>query len=254
MVAWLAPAFFITALLYASVGFGGGSTYNALLALAEVDYRILPAIALVCNIIVVTGGTLRFGQAKLMPWRRALPLCLIAAPFAWLGGLTPISERAFLMLLAASLTVAGLLLLLQKEQAGLDAPVARSRLDGGRDVLTGVGVGYLAGLVGIGGGIFLAPYLHLTRWGGAKAIAATASLFILINSIAGLAGQLLKLGNAGQIATLVSYWPMMLAVLVGGQLGSHLGIKMLAPHLVRRATGVLILYVAAQLAWKLVTK
>ena len=83
--------FALTAALYASVGFGGGSTYNALLALWGVDYRLLPAIALICNIIVVTGGTLRYASAGAVPWRRALPIALGAAPFAWTGGLTPIS-------------------------------------------------------------------------------------------------------------------------------------------------------------------
>lgn len=107
MPIWLIPAFLGTALLYASVGFGGGSTYNALLALAGVDYRVLPAIALTCNIIVVIGGTWRFHRAGLLPWRRALPLVLVSAPFAGLGGLTPITETAFLALLASSLFVAG---------------------------------------------------------------------------------------------------------------------------------------------------
>ncbi|RJT26140.1 sulfite exporter TauE/SafE family protein [Chakrabartia godavariana] len=271
---WLTPAFFATALLYASVGFGGGSTYNALLALAGVDYRVLPAVALTCNILVVIGGTWRFHKAGLMPWKRALPLVVISAPFAWAGGLTPIKETHFLALLAASLLVAGVALLFQREvpvpsPLRLDQPQADqvslpSRLREGlgeglidrkatlADLLTGAGVGYLAGLVGIGGGIFLAPYLHVTRWAGSKAIAATASLFILVNSIAGLAGQLLKLGSTGALPDVAAYWPLALAVIVGGQIGSFAGTKVLSPTLVKRATGVLILYVAGQLVWKLV--
>ena len=271
---WLTPAFFATALLYASVGFGGGSTYNALLALAGVDYRVLPAVALTCNILVVIGGTWRFHRAGLMPWKRALPLVVISAPFAWAGGLTPIKETHFLALLAASLLVAGVALLFQREvpvpsPLRLDQPQADqvslpSRLREGlgeglidrkatlADLLTGAGVGYLAGLVGIGGGIFLAPYLHVTRWAGSKAIAATASLFILVNSIAGLGGQLLKLGSAGALPDVAAYWPLALAVTIGGQIGSFAGTKVLSPTLVKRATGVLILYVAGQLVWKLV--
>ena len=272
---WLTPAFFLTALLYASVGFGGGSTYNALLALADVDYRLLPAVALTCNILVVIGGTWRFHKAGLMPWKRALPLVVISAPFAWLGGLTPIKETLFLSLLAGSLLVAGLALLFQRDAPEpsplrLDQPEADqvslpSRLREGlgegqllhrkatiADLLTGAGVGYLAGLVGIGGGIFLAPYLHITRWAGAKQIAATASLFILVNSIAGLGGQLLKLGGSGALPDVAAYWPLALAVIIGGQIGSFAGTKVLSPTLVKRATGVLILYVAGQLVWKLV--
>lgn len=247
---WLTPAFFVTALLYASVGFGGGSTYNALLALAGVDYRLLPAVALTCNILVVIGGTWRFHKAGLLPWKRALPLVVISAPFAWMGGLTPIKETLFLSLLAGSLFVAGAALLLQKDRAHEEAVPDRKATIA--DLLTGAGVGYLAGLVGIGGGIFLAPYLHITRWAGAKQIAATASLFILVNSIAGLGGQLLKLSSTGALPDVAAYWPLALAVIIGGQIGSFAGTKVLSPTLVKRATGVLILYVAGQLVWKLV--
>jgi uncharacterized protein len=246
----LAVAFFVTALLYASVGFGGGSTYNALLALSGVDYRFLPAIALMCNIVVVAGGTLRFARAGLVPWRRAFPLVMISAPLAWLGGLTPIKETLFLGILAASLVVAGLALLFQREAVDLPS-VARDRMGRMRDLLTGAGVGYLAGLVGIGGGIFLAPYLHFTRWAAAKEVAATASFFILVNSVAGLAGQMLKLAGGNQLPSLGQYWPLGLAVLIGGQIGSLVGIRFFSPGLIRRATAILILYVAGQLAWKL---
>ncbi len=248
---WFIPAFFLTALLYASVGFGGGSTYTALLALGGIDAKILPAISLMCNIVVVSGGTIRFSRAGLLDWRRALPLALVAAPFAFLGGYTPIKEKTFLTLLAVSLIFAGLALLLQKEReegsvTGLPSgPFARFALP------FSAAIGYLAGLVGIGGGIFLAPYLHLTTWAKAKQIAATASLFILINSVAGLVGQSIKLAKAGQVPDLVQHWPLIVSVLVGGQLGSMLGIRLLSPRLVRVMTGVLTLYVAVQLLWKL---
>ncbi|HNJ48777.1 MAG TPA: TSUP family transporter, partial [Novosphingobium sp.] len=89
---WLPFGFFATALLYASVGFGGGSTYNALLSLAGFDYRLLPIVSLCCNVVVVSGGTMRFARAGAVPWRRALTLALIAAPLAYLGGLTPIKQ------------------------------------------------------------------------------------------------------------------------------------------------------------------
>lgn len=237
--------FALTAALYASVGFGGGSTYNALLALWGVDYRLLPAIALVCNIIVVTGGTLRFASAGAVPWRRAVPIALVAAPFAWAGGLTPISEKAFLGLLGGSLAVAGILLLLPTrsgEAATRPGPAWR-------EPAIGAAIGYLSGLVGIGGGIFLSPLLHLTRWGAARPIAATASLFILVNSIAGLIGQLMKLGPAAPSAA-AQWWPLALAVLVGGQIGSWAGLKLLPESVVRRLTGVLILYVALRLVWQ----
>ncbi len=247
---WLIPAFFITALLYASVGFGGGSTYTALLALGGIDAKILPAISLACNIVVVTGGTIRFTRAGLLDWRRALPLALVAAPFAFLGGMTPIKEKSFLTLLAVSLVFAGLALLLQRDQEGQAESVGSASPLSRMTLPFSAAIGYLAGIVGIGGGIFLAPFLHLTHWAKAKQIAATASLFILINSVSGLIGQTKKLADAGQFPDLAQHWPLALAVLVGGQIGSAMGIRLLSPRLVRVFTGVLTLYVAGSLLWK----
>lgn len=245
----LAAAFFVTAALYASVGFGGGSTYTALLTLGGVDFRILPAISLICNVIVVTGGAVRYIRAKQVDWPRVLPLVLISAPLAWLGGLTPIKQETFMLILALALLTAGLLLLFQREYKD-GGRVTRTRANA-FDYLAGAGTGYLAGLVGIGGGIFLAPILHLTRWGQSRAIAATACLFILINSLAGLAGQFMKLGTSGAASALMPYWPLALAVLIGGQIGSYASLKLLSQRAVRRATALLILYVAGQLLWKL---
>lgn len=239
---YLAAAFFATALLYASVGYGGGSTYNALLALSGVDYRLLPAIALACNIVVVTGGSIRFARAGITPWRGALVLTAIAAPAALLGGLTPIGKSAFLTLLGASLVLTALTLLLPlRERQGQPSRWARSM------PLAAAPIGYLAGLVGIGGGIFLAPLLHLTRWNSARAIAATASLFILVNSLFGLAGQLLK-GGPDRLASAVTLGlPLLIAVAIGGQIGSVLAARLLPMQWIRWLTAVLTLWVGARL-------
>lgn len=246
----LAAAFFLTALLYASVGFGGGSTYTALLTLGEVDYKILPAISLICNVIVVSGGAVRYIRAGQVDWPRVVPLVLVSAPLAWLGGLTPIRQETFTLVLALALLAAGLLLMFQREHAGEAGKPTRIKASP-FDYLAGAGTGYLAGLVGIGGGIFLAPILHLTKWGQPRAIAATACLFILINSLAGLGGQFMKLGTSGAAAAITPYWPLAIAVLIGGQIGSFASLKLLSQTMVRRATALLILYVAGQLLWKL---
>lgn len=239
---WLVAAFFVTALLYASVGFGGGSTYNALLALAGVDYRILPLIALSCNIVVVAGSTVRFARAGLTPWRAALLLTAIAAPAAFLGGLTPIGEAAFLNLLGASLVLTALTMLLPVAGAeGQPHRIARLA------PIAAVPLGYLAGLVGIGGGIFLAPLLHLTRWNNAKAIAATASLFILVNSLFGLAGQMLKGGEGRFLAAVDFGFPLIVAVAVGGQIGSLLALKFLPQRGIRWGTALLTAWVGLRL-------
>ena len=239
---WLAAAFFATALLYASVGYGGGSTYSALLALSGVDYRLLPAIALACNIVVVTGGTIRFARARITPWRGALLLTGIAAPAALLGGLTPIDKNAFLTLLGASLVLTALTMLVPvREREGQPAALARWM------PFVAAPIGYLAGLVGIGGGIFLAPLLHLTRWNSARAIAATASLFILVNSLFGLAGQMLK-GGPDRLASAVTLGlPLLIAVAIGGQIGSLLAARLLPPMGIRWLTAALILWAGARL-------
>ena len=244
----LATLFAITALLYAAVGFGGGSTYNALLVLADVDYRLLPALALLCNIIVVAGGTLRFHRAGLMPWRNVWPLFACSVPMAFVGGLLSIPQTIFIGLLGASLLLAGFALLLQ-ERLTTEVRLVRDDLP---LAMPGIGaaLGLLAGAVGIGGGIFLAPLLHLLRWGPAKSIAAVASAFILVNSLAGLAGQLGRLTDAGQLTDLLAFWPLFVAVLIGGQLGSWLATGPLLADTVRRLTILLVLYVAVRLLWR----
>ena len=243
---WLAAAFLGTALLYASVGYGGGSTYNALLALSGIDYRLMPAIALACNIVVVTGGSVRFARAGITPWRGALLLTAIAAPAAFLGGLTPIGKGAFLTLLGASLVLTALTLLIPvRARDGTDAeePTRAARWM----PLVAAPIGYLAGLVGIGGGIFLAPLLHLTRWNSARAIAATASVFILVNSLFGLGGQLLK-GGADRLASAVSLGlPLLIAVAIGGQVGSLLAARLLPPTWIRWLTAALTMWVGVRL-------
>lgn len=244
MPPWLIPGFFGTALLYASVGFGGGSTYSALLALAGTDFRILPIVSLAGNIVVVTGGVIRFARAGEMPWRGALAVSLVAAPLAFLGGLTPIRESAFLALLGASLVFAALALLLPLSGAADDRPGR-----GWTMPLAAAPLGYLAGLVGIGGGIFLAPVLHLARWDQARRIAATASLFILINSLAGLAGQLAKSGPERFGEALGQALPLLLAVVIGGQIGSFLALRFLPGQTIRWLTAALTGWVGIRLLW-----
>lgn len=238
----LALAFAVTAAVYASVGFAGGSTYNALLALAGVDHRVFPAVALVCNLIVASGGTVRFARAGLVPWTRLWPLLLLSMPAAWIGGTLPVSKQLFLWLLGVSLLVASALLALQRER---DLAVRRWTV---LAPLIAAPIGLLSGVVGIGGGIFLAPLLHLIGWDRAKRVAAAASVFILANSVAGLAGQMTKLaGEPALIASSLSYWPLCIAVLAGGQIGSRIGVELLPPLWLRRMTAVLILYVAVRL-------
>jgi uncharacterized protein len=238
----LALLFGLAAALYASVGFAGGSTYNALLVLAGVDHRVFATVALVCNLIVATGGTIRFAQAGLVPWARLWPLLLLSMPAAWIGGMLPVSKQLFLWLLGGSLLVASALLILQNER---EVEERRGTFLG---PAIAAPIGLLSGIVGIGGGIFLAPVLHLIGWDRAKRVAAAASVFILANSLAGLGGQATKLmGEPALIDQALGYWPLALAVLVGGQIGTRVGVQLLSPVLLRRLTAILILYVAVRL-------
>ena len=239
----LAVAFALTALLYAAVGFGGGSTYSALLALVGVDYRLLPVVSLLCNVVVVAGSTVRFARAGITPWRGALLLTGVAAPAAFLGGLTPIGEAAFLALLGASLVLTGLTLLVPVPSGSEGRPSRAARWM----PWLAAPIGYLAGLVGIGGGIFLAPFLHLTRWNGAREVAATAAFFILVNSMFGLAGQLLKSGTGIVGAAFAFGLPLLIAVAIGGQIGSLLAVKVLPQKLIRWLTAALTIWVGARL-------
>lgn len=240
---WLPFGFLAAALLYASVGFGGGSTYSALLSLAGFDYRYLPIVSLVCNVVVVGGNTIRFARAGVIPWRRALLVSAIAAPLAFLGGLTPIREGTFLLILGLSLIAAGLALFAPRLAKRDDGPAAAARFM----PLIAAPLGYLAGLVGIGGGIFLAPLLHLTRWAQPRPIAATASLFILINSLAGLAGQLGKAGPERFAEALAGALPLLIAVVLGGYLGSLLALRFLPERVIRWLTAALTIWAGSQL-------
>ncbi len=248
MPLYLICLFFIVAALYAAVGFGGGSTYNALLVLHGTDYRILPAIALGCNIIVVSGGIWRFSKEGLLNFRALLPFIGASIPAAWIGGRLMVSEAMFIGLLGGALMLSGLRLLFQREYVfeARDTPQTPLALA----LLCGGGIGLLSGVVGIGGGIFLAPVLYWLRWDRPRKIAAACSLFILVNSISGLTGQMMKLSGSSLLPLILPYWPLLPAVFVGGQIGSWMASKRLEPRLLKRLTALLILYVALRLIWE----
>ncbi len=245
---WPALAFLATALLYSSAGFGGGSTYSALLVLNGVDYKILPSISLICNIIVVSAGVTQFLRARRMRLRDVAPLCLLSAPAAWLGGAIDVPQSIFIGLLGASLLAASFFMI-------VDTPEPKLRREGVRPIFApiaiGGGIGFLSGLVGIGGGIFLAPFLHMIRWGKAHEIAGASSFFILVNSLTGLGGQLTKLEGLGHLKALAPYWPLPVAVLIGGVIGGYAGARRLGSAVIKKLTAVLIFIVAVRLLWKL---
>jgi len=244
---YLISAFLITAFLYASVGFGGGSTYNALLILYNVDYLLIPKIALTCNLIVVIGGTIRYQLNNLIPWKKVLPLIIFSAPFAWIGGRLPIDKELFLAILGTSLLISGILLLIRKEEIENFSKSVNSKIGIFLYSIMSVLIGLISGLVGIGGGIFLSPILHLSKTIPSMNIAAISSVFIFVNSIAGLSGQFMKDNNTNLINEFVGYYWLFFAVLIGGSIGTYLGIKTFHPKIVRRLTAILVIYVSLRI-------
>jgi len=245
----LAGLFVLAAMAYASVGFGGGSTYNALLILSGMDYRLVPAIALSCNILVVSGGVYHYARAGSLSAGHLLPFIVLSVPMAWLGGSLAVSEQVFIGLLGFSLLVASVQMLLksQTEPIQQQKPGTRYWL-----VAAPVGgiIGFLAGVTGIGGGIFLAPVIYFLHLAPARTVAGITSGFILVNSIAGLSGQLMKTGEYSPLEGWIQAWPLFIAVIIGGQIGSHLGAYKLPETWIKRLTAILMLYVAVRLVWR----
>lgn len=239
-VALLAAAFCVLAFLYASIGFGGGSSYTALLALSGISASVIPVLSLGCNLIVAGGGCAIFARKSLTPRALLAPFVLPAIPAAYIGGRVAIAPDLYFDLLAFSLMAAAMLLFLRPAAADFEirqcpTPIAAA---------VGSLLGLLSGVVGIGGGIFLSPILMLNRWATPRQSAACASVFIAINSLAGLAGHLTKPGAIEALAWLP---PLALAVLVGGQVGSRVGAGVLHPRLIRRGTACLVMLVSTSL-------
>ncbi len=242
----LVLAFAFIAFVYASVGFGGGSSYLAILALAAIPYPEIRLTALICNVVVVLGSALLYVQKKQIHWLKVLPLVLASVPLAFIGARARIHESTFFLLLGISLVAAAVLLWAHPEKQRPDASEAETAKPV-RDACIGGGIGLLSGLVGIGGGIFLSPVLHFLHWDASRKIAATASFFILVNSLSGIFGQLLS--NSVPLN-----WPfigsLVLAVLVGGQLGLRFSFRFFSPVLIRRVTAVLVLVAGVEVLWK----
>jgi len=181
----LAILFLVTAIIYSSVGFGGGSSYLALLLIWEVPYTILPLIALLCNVIVVSGNCFNYIKAGNLNARLLAPYLIGSVPLAYIGGTLLIEQKLFEIILFFVLASAGILLLLNFKSYD-DRELSYKKIPTYVSVIIGAFLGFISGVVGIGGGIFLSPVLFLIRVGRPKHIITTASIFILINSISGI--------------------------------------------------------------------
>lgn len=245
----LGVSFFVIAWLYSMVGFGGGSSYIAVLAAAGVPYAVIPKLSLACNLLVVSGGVCHYMKNGHFSWRLITPFVLSSVPMAYFGGQFVLSEKAFFIFLTLSLILCGLRILFLPDRNVTDIKPPSVFVS----ILVGGVLGLLSGLVGIGGGIFLSPLLINMGWARSKNAAAVASAFIFLNSIAGLAGQLTKDAGALSLVSVGEYLPLFLAVILGGQLGARIGTHRLVSFaLVQKGTGVLTLFISLKLLMKMI--
>lgn len=245
----LTGLFLLVAAAYSSVGFGGGSTYNALLMLSGMDFRLVPSIALTCNILVVGGGVYHYSRAGVLSVGKLLPFIVLSIPMAWLGGRLLVSEQLFIGLLGFSLLVAAAQMLIKPNTAATAHVYSNTHYWLLAAPIGGL-IGLVAGITGIGGGIFLAPFIYVLHLAPARTVAGITSGFILVNSIAGLTGQLMKAGDYSPMEGWIQAWPLFIAVIIGGQIGSHLGAYHLPENWIKRMTALLMFYVAVRLIWR----
>jgi uncharacterized membrane protein YfcA len=227
----------LVAFLYSSVGHAGASGYIAVMALASLAPAAIKPTALALNIVVATIGAWQFRRAGHFDWRLFWPFALASMPMAFLGGRLDLPADVFRLLV-------GVVLLLSAAYFFWNPTVDEAR---GRPPMpvalgAGAGLGLMAGLTGTGGGIFLTPLLLLAKWARTKEAAATSALFILCNSIAGLAGNW---SSTRSIPAFIA--PLAVAVVVGGSAGSWLGAKRFSPAIIKRILAVVLVIAGVKL-------
>jgi uncharacterized membrane protein YfcA len=240
--------FLIASILYSSVGFGGGSTYLALMLIWEIPFYIIPILALCCNIIVVSGNSINYVRSGNLNLNLLVPYLVGSIPFVFFGASISISKELFEIILFIILFIAGILLLIKNKSYSNDQ-IKINSIPKVLSIFIGSIIGFISGIVGIGGGIFLSPILFLMKAGHPKYIATAASLFILVNSIFGVAGQLTKDIVFNEF---LNYWPLFLSVLIGGQIGNLLNIKFLSNKTLALITSILVIFVAIRMGIRLI--
>ena len=240
--------FLITSILYSSVGFGGGSTYLALMLIWEIPFYIIPILALCCNIIVVSGNSINYIRSGNLNLNLLIPYLIGSIPFAFFGASISISKELFEIILFIILFIAGILLLI-KNKSYRDDQIKINSVPKAVSIFIGSVIGFFSGIVGIGGGIFLSPILFLMKAGYPRHISTAASLFILINSIFGVAGQLTKNIVFDEF---LNYWPLFLFGLIGGQIGNLLNIKFLSNKTLTIITSMLVIFVSIRMGIRLI--
>src|SRR5215207_1482035 len=225
-------ALFIVAVLYSSVGHGGASGYLAVMALFAVPQAMSRPSALLLNVFVAGIGTLQFWRAGYFSWRTFWPFAVTSIPLAYIGGTITLPTTAYKLVLGIVLVAAAIRL-----AWNLKADVEPRTPNIWIALLIGAVIGLLSGLVGVGGGIFLTPILLLMNWSETKTAAGVSAMFILVNSIAGLAGNYAQVSQLGP-----NVLPWLAAAIAGGFIGSTLGAKRFDSLTLRRVLAVVLLF------------
>lgn len=241
VIALLAAGMLVAAFGYASVGHGGASAYLAAMALAGVAPQEMRPIALLLNVVVSAIATYKFHRAGHFRWRLFWPFAVLSIPLAFVGGAITLPGQAYKVLVGAVLLYAAWQLWRSGRAGDEMRPVRQPPIPWAMAI--GAAMGLLAGLTGVGGGIFLSPLLLMLGWAGTKQTSAVAAPFILVNSIAGLAA-----GFAATSASLPGHiWILAGAVLIGGWFGAEYGSRRFANPVVRRVLAVVLALAGAKM-------
>ena len=230
----LIPAFAFIAFVYSSVGLGGGSSYTALLTIVGLSYVMIPTVSLTLNIIVTTGATIQFVRHGHLRARILLPLLIASIPAAWIGGRLQLPETAFQILLLATLAAVAVRIYFWSDPT-FDVPQSE-RFRWSASLIIGAVLGFVAGAVGIGGGIYLVPVLIMAGIGTTKEAAATGAAFILFNSITGILAR-----SSWSDVPWDLLIPLGITVAIAGFAGSHYGSSKWPSRTVQRVLGLVIL-------------
>lgn len=237
--------FFVVALVYATVGFAGGSSYLLVLTLAGFSQPQGAPIALICNLIVSSVGFWNFSRSGHFRFRLILPFLALSIPTAFVGSRILIAKELFFILLGFSLAFAGLRLFFLENRPS-DKRLISVRPLWFLGLPAGGVMGFFSGLIGIGGGIFLSPFLILTRLASVREASAAASFFIFVNSLSSLIGKM----QNGSLTLPEGWWLLALPAFFGGWIGSSLGSKRVSPVKAERVLAGLILFISINLMWK----
>jgi uncharacterized membrane protein YfcA len=236
----LAAMFFVVAILYSSVGHAGASGYLAAMGLVGFVPEVMKPTALVLNLIVSGIGTFRFWRAGFFRWRIFWPFAITSIPLAYLGGRWKLHERAYFAAVGVVLILSAVRLAVEAAKRkyaehARKPPIAPALVCGG-------GIGLLSGTTGTGGGIFLSPLLLTMNWATIRETSAVAAMFILVNSAAGLLGNLTSTGKLPHAT-----WLWAIAVILGGLIGTELGARRLAPKTLRYLLSIVLLLAGTKL-------